>query len=91
MVLSRYRIALLAASIFAVAVRAAEQVVAEIEGFVDRCITVLLSMFPAMKLRLVDDGPDMILREDRASLASSLLESLRHEKGVPRYGAARGC
>lgn len=89
MILSRYRIAILAASVFAVAARAAETVIEAVEGFVDRCIAFALSMFPAIAPRLVVDGPDMVLRTDRPSLAASLLESLRHEKGVPRFGAAR--
>lgn len=90
MVLSRYRIAMLAASVFAVAVRATDHVVEAIEGFVDRCIAFIVSAFRLDAPRLAIDGPAFERSIDRPSLASSLLESLRHEKGVPRFGAARG-
>ena len=89
MVLSRYRIAIVAASLFAVAARATDHVVAAIEGFVDRCIAFVVSAFKLDAPRIATDGPSFERRIDRAGYEPSLLESLRHEKGVPRYGAAR--
>ena len=91
MVLSRHRIAMLAATVFAVAARAADHVVEVIEGFVDRCIAFVVAAFRIDAPRIVGDEPVCEHRVERPSLAASLLESLRHEKGVPRLGAARGC
>ena len=90
MVLSRYRIAILAASMFAVAARAADRVVEAVDGFVDRCIAFVVAAFRIDAPRLAIDGPAFTRSIDRQSLAPSLLERLRHEKGVPRLGAARG-
>lgn len=89
MVLSRYHIAIIAASTFAVAVRAADNVVEVVAGFFERCIDFVVSAFAADKPMFAVDGPDMVLRTERPSLAASLLEFIRHEKGVPRSGAAR--
>lgn len=90
MVLSRHRIAILAATVFAVAVRAADHVVEVIDGFIDRCIAFVVAAFRIDAPRLAADGPGFERIVERPSLETSLLESLRHEKGVPRLGAARG-
>lgn len=89
MILSRYQIAIVAASLFAVAARAADNVVAAVDGIFDRCIDFIVSAFKVDAPRFAFYGPEMVLRTDRPSLSQSLLESLRHEKGVPRSGAAR--
>lgn len=91
MVLSRHRIAILAATVFAVAARAADHVVEVIDGFIDRCIAFVVAAFRIDAPRIFASGSWMAPTIDREPLAASLLESLRHEKGVPRLGAARGC
>lgn len=89
MILSRYQIAIVAASVFAVAVRAADTVISAIDGFVDRCVAFVVSAFKMDAPRVANDGPSFDRTISREPLVRSLLESLRHEKGVPRFGAAR--
>ena len=64
--------------------------IAVIDRVTERIATFLLSMFAPEPLRLATDGPAFERRIDRAPLASSLLEGLRHEKGVRNQGAHRG-
>lgn len=89
MILSRYQIAIVAASLFAVAARASDRVIEAIEGFVDRCIAFIVSGFRMDAPRLAHDGPAFLSGVAGASIDPSLLERLRHEKGIPRLGAAR--
>lgn len=63
---------------------------AVIDRVTERIATFVLSLFAPAPRRLAAEGPSFDRRIERQSLASSLLESLQHEKGVPRYGAARG-
>jgi len=56
---------------------------------VERTVAFLFSAFAPEPMRLAIDGPAVPRTIYRPPLASSLLESLRHEKGVPRFGAAR--
>lgn len=63
--------------------------VAVVERGLERIATFVLSLFAPAPFRIATDGPDLVLREDHPSLSASLLEGLRHEKGVPRFGAAR--
>lgn len=63
--------------------------IAAIDRVTERIATFVLSLFAPAPFRIATDGPDLVLREDRPSLSASLLESLQHEKGVPRFGAAR--
>lgn len=62
---------------------------AVIDRITERIATFVLSLFAPAPRRLATDGPSFERRVDRASIDPSLLETLRHEKGVPRYGAAR--
>lgn len=89
MILSRYHIALAAASLLAVAARASAHVLDIIEGFVDRCIDFIVSGFRSDAPRLANDGPAFLSGVAGVSIDPSLLERLRHEKGIPRLGAAR--
>ncbi len=58
---------------------------------VERIAILAFALFAPAPARLAADGYTFERRADRAPLAASLLEGLRHEKGVPRLGAARGC
>jgi hypothetical protein len=75
----------LVSTIFALAAPA----IAVIDRVTERIATFVLSLFAPAPRRLAADGPSFERRIDRAGYEPSLLESLRHEKGVPRYGAAR--
>lgn len=55
-----------------------------------RIFDFILSAVTAAPMRFAGDGPQMARRNDRPSIEPSLLEGLRHEKGVSRLGAARG-
>ena len=68
----------------------AAPIVAVIDRTTERIATFLLSLFAPEPLRLAPDGPDLVRNETRPSLASALLESLRHEKGTSNIRAARG-
>ena len=56
----------------------------------DHAIAFAFTLFKPDPPLLAGSGSWMIQPEDREPLAPSLLERLRHEKGVPRLGAARG-
>lgn len=60
------------------------------ERIIEPMLEVLATLFAPAAPRLVTDGPALDRRLDGPSLSASLLESLRHEKGLPRLGAARG-
>lgn len=68
----------------------AAPVVAFVDRVTERIATFLLSMFAPEPMRMATDGPAFERRIDRAPLAASLLERLRHEKGVRNQGAHRG-
>ncbi|MBN8806497.1 MAG: hypothetical protein BGO58_07975 [Sphingopyxis sp. 65-8] len=89
MILSRYHIALAAASLFAVAARASDRVIEVIAGFVERCIDFIVSGFRMDAPHLANDGPAFLSGVAGVAIDPSLLERLRHEKGIPRLGAAR--
>lgn len=89
MILSRYHIAIAAASLFAVAARASDRVLEIIDGFVYRCIAFVVSGFRMDAPRLANDGPAFLSGVAGVSIDPSLLERLRHEKGIHRLGAAR--
>ncbi|SKB32534.1 hypothetical protein [Sphingopyxis flava] len=82
---------LIVSAVFAVAASFTEHIVAPIERAAARFFEFVASVFKVEPMRLAADGPSLVLREDRDPLPASLLERLRHEKGVPRLGAARGC
>ncbi len=72
------------------AARIAEPVVDAVDRVIVHCVEFLLSAFAADKPVFAVDGPDLIAPGMPASLDPSMLERLRHEKGQPRLGSARG-
>jgi hypothetical protein len=67
----------------------AAPLVAVIDRVAERIATFVLSMFAPAQPRFAIDDPAFERSVERPALARALLESLRHEKGVPRFGAAR--
>lgn len=59
------------------------------ERIIEPMLDIIASLFAPASPRLAADGPALDRSIDQPSLSASLLESLRHEKGVPRFGAAR--
>jgi hypothetical protein len=63
--------------------------VAFIDRMTERICNFLISLFAPEPMRIATGGPVVVRRIDRAALAPSLLENLRHEKCASKVGAHR--